>query len=182
MYHSKKNSVTYYHKCTQVCMYSTRYSFHILLNLHSLKVTPVLASTVQVHSHTREQHLLLSSCPSVRLHQSDIHWTDFHEVWHWGLLWKFVEELQIWLKIEGKKYRTSRWHKFAVQVFLYTTQYCYTADRYVSTIPTEHNDAFPLQRLRKRSGNSQLIWFFHPKVHERSQVPILGQVKAKFTL
>jgi hypothetical protein len=27
--------------------------------------------------------------------------------------------------------------------------------------------------------NSQLIWFFHPKVQERSQVPILSQVNGK---
>jgi hypothetical protein len=27
--------------------------------------------------------------------------------------------------------------------------------------------------------SSQLIWFFHPKVHERSQVPLLRQVKGK---
>jgi hypothetical protein len=33
--HSKKNSVRYYHKCTQVFMWSTRYSCQILMKLES---------------------------------------------------------------------------------------------------------------------------------------------------
>ena len=46
------------------------------------------------------QHLL----PSVRMYQRISHRTDFHEIWHWRLLWKSAEEVQIWLnmaKISG---------------------------------------------------------------------------------
>jgi len=36
-------------------------------------------------------------CMSVRLYQRGTHWADFREIWHWGFLWKSVEEIKIWL-------------------------------------------------------------------------------------
>ena len=40
----------------------------------------------------------MSVCPSVRMHQHGSNWTDFHQIWHWRLLWKSVARIQIWLK------------------------------------------------------------------------------------
>jgi hypothetical protein len=52
--------------------------------------------------HTYEKHLLTSSCLSVCMDQIMSHWTDFCEIWYWGLLWKSVKKILIWLKIEQK--------------------------------------------------------------------------------
>jgi len=41
----------------------------------------------QTRSRSREKHVL-SSCPSVGMCQRCLHWTDFSEIWCWGLSWK----------------------------------------------------------------------------------------------
>jgi hypothetical protein len=53
----------------------------------------------QARSHSRYMRLSTSSCPSVCPHVSaQLLWTDFREIWDWGLLWKSVEKCEIWLK------------------------------------------------------------------------------------
>jgi hypothetical protein len=42
-----------------------------------------------------------SVCLSVRVYQRISHWTDFREIWYWGLLRKSVEKLQICLKSDN---------------------------------------------------------------------------------
>jgi hypothetical protein len=32
------------------------------------------------------------------MYQRGSPWTDFREIWYWGLLWKYVGKLQIWFK------------------------------------------------------------------------------------
>ena len=47
--------------------------------------------------------LLASSCLSVRMEQHDSHWTDFHEIWYLGILWKSVAKIQVTLKWDKNK-------------------------------------------------------------------------------
>ena len=43
--------------------------------------------------------VLLSVCPSVRTYQRTSHWTDFGEIWYWGLFMNIVEKFHILLNI-----------------------------------------------------------------------------------
>jgi len=73
--------------------------------LPSVRMYQHLLPSVRMYQHLLPsvrmyQHLL----PSVRMYQRISHRTDFHEIWHWRLLWKSAEEVQIWLnmaKISG---------------------------------------------------------------------------------
>ena len=40
----------------------------------------------------------ISICPYVRMYQCGSYCTDFHEIWYWGLPWKSVEKIQVWLQ------------------------------------------------------------------------------------
>jgi len=46
-------------------------------------------------------------CP-VGICQSGSHWTDLREIWYWGVPWKSVEIIQIWLK-SGRNIRHFTW-------------------------------------------------------------------------
>jgi len=50
-------------------------------------------------SVTSEKRLLASShlfSLFNGMYQSASHWTNFHEIWYWGLLQKYLKKLQIW--------------------------------------------------------------------------------------
>lgn len=49
------------------------------------------------HSHI--VHQLNASSPNATFNKS--YWKDFCGIWYWGLLWTFLQKLQIWLKISG---------------------------------------------------------------------------------
>ena len=40
------------------------------------------------------------SCLSVRMVQCSSHWMDFQEIWHWSWFWKYVKNIQVWLKCD----------------------------------------------------------------------------------
>lgn len=40
----------------------------------------------------------MSVRPSVRAYLRGSHWADFRKIWYWGILWKSIEKVQIWLK------------------------------------------------------------------------------------
>jgi hypothetical protein len=53
---------------------------------------------------SRERRLLALSCPFVRKHQRDSHWTDFREVWYRVLLKTIDREVASSAKV-GQKHR-----------------------------------------------------------------------------
>ena len=42
---------------------------------------------------------VISVCPSFRIYQRRSHWTDFREIWYWGLLRKHIDKFNIWLSV-----------------------------------------------------------------------------------
>ena len=41
-------------------------------------------------------------CPSVRMERLGSHWTDFHEIWHFGIFRRSVQKIQVSLKSDKK--------------------------------------------------------------------------------
>jgi hypothetical protein len=84
---------------------------HILLillgitKLLLLKHTPTAKSSpFSARSHSRENRLLaasfLCSGPSVLMFQRYSHLLDFRKIWYLRLLYKSIEKLQVWLKLD----------------------------------------------------------------------------------
>jgi len=47
----------------------------------------------------KEGNNFMSARPSVStLYQRSSYWMDFREIWYWGFVWKFVQELRNYLK------------------------------------------------------------------------------------
>ena len=54
---------------------------------------------VRICSKKRPLFSSMCVCPSVRRYPAGSHWADFHEIWHWRLLWKLSKKLhfvEIW--------------------------------------------------------------------------------------
>lgn len=63
-----------------------------------LSVSSAVISLFRQVPISHEKHLLALSCLSVHTHHHSAHWTDFCEIWYWGLLRKSVTISQIWFK------------------------------------------------------------------------------------
>ena len=82
---------------------------------------------------------------SDRTYQRASAMTDLCEIWYWGILWKSVEKLQIWLKPntfhEDLNMLYCCWrHKFVIKAFLCNNQYCYivNSDMYLNDKQRTH--------------------------------------------
>ena len=104
--------------------------------------------------------------PSIRMYQSSSHWTDFREIWNWGLK-KICREAPNFVKIRQKKSDTlhkdisTSWccwqHKFVIKHF------CATLDNGIyldvtrtSTIHTAGFVTFSLQQWLRKSATMLL--------------------------
>jgi len=70
-----------------------------------MKTKPLFA--VSESQFRRFRILAKTMCHPCHVRPSS-HWKDFRETWYWGLLWKFVAKIQIWLK-SGKNIGNFTW-------------------------------------------------------------------------
>ena len=78
-------------------------SLHLFLSSSSAAAAAAVAVALitvcfrRVRIITKSAYELRRVCPSLHIYQLGSHWTDFHEIYYWGLLLKSAETPQIWL-------------------------------------------------------------------------------------
>ena len=80
-------------------------AFSLLFSGH-----PVLIGPLRMQSRKARGRFFMSVCLSVRIYKLGCHWTEFREMWYWGLTLKLAEKTQIFLKI-WKKVRCFTWKR-----------------------------------------------------------------------
>jgi hypothetical protein len=92
---------------------------------------------------------------SMRMYQRGPHWTDFHKIWCWQILWNSVEKLQTWPDIlyeHQVRFIVWRRNTFAIKSFLFNNTVILLTVTNTSTMHTQRIFMFPLQqRLRERA-------------------------------
>jgi hypothetical protein len=101
--------ITWWHK--QMCVLMSLMSLEkwiLLLTLASYTAPQILYNFRHIQNHKKRLLPQPFSCSSVHTHRLSPHWTDFCEIYYWGLWWKFVTKIQIWLK-SAKNLRNFAW-------------------------------------------------------------------------